>query len=181
MDTYKVQFPIQELEGQVVTPMPKDIADHFQIPYIKISDIEKWSNKEYKLPKEFNKYYPRTEDIDAEGAEEAKVSSASEVLEIQAGPWVAAMIPKILPVPYGYKIVTVDIDKAEVLESVSRISIAADVWARCIKILKRNNWNSFVYLKKNKKRGSRLPARRLRNESTLQGNRSGSGATQSQS
>ena len=61
------------------------------------------------------------------------------------------MVPKTLPVPYRYKIVAGDIDKAEVLESVSRISKAADVWASCVKILKRNNWNSFVYLKKTKK------------------------------
>ena len=90
MDTCRVQFQVQELEGQVVTPMPKGIADQFQIPYIEISDIEKWSEKEYKTPKEFDKYYPSTEN--AEGAEEAEASSA--------GPWVAAMIPKILPIPY---------------------------------------------------------------------------------
>ena len=56
--------------------------------------------------------------------------------------------------PYRYKIVTGDIDKVEVLESASRISKAADIWASCIKILKRNNWNSFVYLKKAKKGGA---------------------------
>ena len=39
LDTYKVQFQIQELEGLVVTPMPKGITDQFQIPYIEISDI----------------------------------------------------------------------------------------------------------------------------------------------
>ena len=55
--------------------MPKDIADLFKILYIKISDIDKWSNKEYKLPKEFDKYFPRK---NAEGAEEAKSSLASE-------------------------------------------------------------------------------------------------------
>ena len=107
--------------------MPKGIADQFQIPYIEISNIEKWSKKEYKTPKEFDKYYPSTENTDAEGAEEAKASSVLENLEIQVGPWVAVMVPKILPVPYKYKIVTGDIDRAEVLESVSRISKAADV------------------------------------------------------
>ena len=60
------------------------------------------------------------------------------------------MVPKILPIPYGHKIVTGDIEVADVLDSVSRISMAADVWASCVKILKRNNWNSFVYLKERK-------------------------------
>ena len=141
LDTYKVQFQIQELEGRVVTPMPKGIADRFQIPYIEISDIGKWSKKEYETPKEFDKYYPSTEN--AEGAEEAEASGA--------GPWVAGLIPKILPILYGHRIVTGDTEVAEVLESVSQISMAADVWASCVKILKRNNWNSFVYPKKTKK------------------------------
>ena len=46
LDTYRVQFQVQELEGRVVTPMLKGIADQFQIPYIKISDIKKWSKTE---------------------------------------------------------------------------------------------------------------------------------------
>ena len=62
--------------------MPKGIVDQFQIPYIEISNIEKWSKKEYKTPKEFNKYYPSTEN--AEGAEEAEASSKPEGLEIQS-------------------------------------------------------------------------------------------------
>ena len=64
------------------------------------------------------------------------------------------MVPKTLPIPFGHKIMTGDIEQADVLESVSRISMAADIWVNCVKILKRNNWNSFVYLKrpnKNKK------------------------------
>ena len=61
------------------------------------------------------------------------------------------MVPKTLPIPFGHKIVTGDIKEADVLESVSRISMAADVWASCVKILKRNNWNSFAYQKKTKK------------------------------
>ena len=137
LDTYRVQFQVQELEGRVVTPMPKGIADRFQIPYIEISNIKKWSESEYKTPKEFDKYYPSTENT--KGAEEAEASSETEDLETQTGPWVAAMVPKTLPIPFGHKIVTGDIEEADVLESVSCISMAADVWASCVKILKRNN------------------------------------------
>ena len=68
-DTYRVQFQIQELEGRVVTPMPKGIADRFQIPYIEISNIKKWSDSEYETPKEFDKYFPSTKDT--KGAKEA--------------------------------------------------------------------------------------------------------------
>ena len=136
-DTYRVQFQIQELEGRVVTPMPKCIADRFQIPYIEISKIKKWSESEYETPKEFDKYFPSTKDT--KRAEEAEASSETEDLETQTGPWVAAMVPKTLPIPFGHKIITGDIEQADVLESVSRISMAADVWASCTKILKKNN------------------------------------------
>ena len=101
LNTYKVQISIQELGGRVITPMPKDIADLFEIPYIKFSNIDKWSNKEYKLPKESNKYFPRKEDKDTEGAKASKTSISSEDLDSPVGTWVAAIVPKMLLVPYG--------------------------------------------------------------------------------
>ena len=83
--TYKVKFLTQEIEGRVVTPMPKDIAEEFKILYITIRDIKKWSNKEYKLPKEYNKYFLKEADKEAERTEESKTSLASEELNCLVG------------------------------------------------------------------------------------------------
>ena len=72
---------------------------------------------------------------------------SSRDLDSPVGVWVAAMVPRMLPDPYGYKIVPGNIDNTDVLGSMSRISKAADIWMIGMQILKRNNWNSFAYKK----------------------------------